>query len=448
MDATTSQELQQTLIDPQKQQSAEKTAVEVVPDSAALLEDDASKSTSLQFSANLMKSITGSTSLIFPYTMWQMGLITGTTLTVFVVYVYISFACRMLDVRKAFEKEEKDENDPLYHLDNDYTILCYHYFGKAGYWLVLICTLITLWGSDMGTMILMTDFLSDLPPFNRIGSASTRRILPTIILLFFCWITSILKNPTLLVSVSSLGLFALVIAFIVCLIDGGVRFGISWDKSVLFPQSLMGILSTLGIIINAFGFMLNNMKSQAKPKVKKNITGSLSLLGLIYLVTGIVLFLMYRSDPRHVQEAVIFNMKKDSLPFILVSITMVLTLLGSFPLLLLPCFEIMEANHEKKENRLFVTDGYRFWTRTAQVVIITLIGYFIPVFSSINAIIGSLTGVIVSQLVPAFLHLKAIGSKKGMWLVIEDWIVIVVFIGVMIICTGSSVVDLINKLKH
>ena len=128
----------------------------------------------------------------------------------------------------------------------------------------------------MGTMILMTDFLSDLPPFNHIGSASTRRILPPIILLFFCWTTSILKNPTcipptllmssLLVSVSSLGLFALVIAFIVCLMfvsgatvicsDGGVRFGISWDKSVLFPQSLMGILSTLGIIINAFGFML------------------------------------------------------------------------------------------------------------------------------------------------------------------------------------------------
>ena len=82
MDATTSQELQQTLIDPQKQQSAEKTTVEVVPDSAGVLKDDASKSTSLQvhslytlftfqFSANLMKSITGSTSLIFTYTMWQ-----------------------------------------------------------------------------------------------------------------------------------------------------------------------------------------------------------------------------------------------------------------------------------------------------------------------------------------------------------------------------------------
>lgn len=96
------------------------------------------------------------------------------------------------------------------------------------------------------------------------------------------------------------------------------------------------------------------------------------------------------------QEAVIFNLKKDSVPFILVSVTMVLTLLGSFPLLLLPCFEIVEASRgscehsplriEKKENRLFVTDAYRFWTRTAQVVTVTLIGYFIPVFSSINAI--------------------------------------------------------------
>ena len=54
---------------------------------------------------------------------------------------------------------------------------------------------------------------------------------------------------------------------------------------------------------------------------------------------------------------------------------------------------------------------------------------------------------IVSQLIPAFLHLKAIGTKKGVWCAIEDWIVIVLFIGVMIICTGSSVIDLINKLK-
>ena len=40
----------------------------------------------------------------------------------------------------------------------------------------------------------------------------------------------------------------------------------------------------------------------------------------------------------------------------------------------------------KRENRLFVTDSNRFWSRTAQVVIITILAYFVPKFDSINAI--------------------------------------------------------------
>ena len=127
---------------------------------------------------------------------------------------------------------------------------------------------------------------------------------------------------------------------------------------------------------------------------------------------------------------------------------MILTLLGSFPLLLLPCFEIIESKANKKENMLFVTDSYRFWTRTLQVVAISLLGFFIPEFGSINAIIGSLTGVIVSQLIPAILHLVVFQRKQGIWRWIEDWLIIIVFTCVMVICTGSSIIDLINKLKH
>lgn len=127
---------------------------------------------------------------------------------------------------------------------------------------------------------------------------------------------------------------------------------------------------------------------------------------------------------------------------------MILTLLGSFPLLLLPCFEIIESKANKKENKLFVTDSYRFGTRTLQVVVISLLGFFIPEFGSINAIIGSLTGVIVSQLIPAILHLVVFKRKQGIWRWIEDWLIIIVFTCVMVICTGSSVIDLINKLKH
>lgn len=45
-----------------------------------------------------------------------MGLLTGAALTTFVVYVYISFACRMLDIKKAFEKEEKVIFTCLFHV--------------------------------------------------------------------------------------------------------------------------------------------------------------------------------------------------------------------------------------------------------------------------------------------------------------------------------------------
>lgn len=36
-----------------------------------------------------------------------MGLLTGIGLTMYVVYVYCSFASRMVDIKKEFEKEEK-----------------------------------------------------------------------------------------------------------------------------------------------------------------------------------------------------------------------------------------------------------------------------------------------------------------------------------------------------
>ena len=71
---------------------------------------------------------------------------------------------------------------------------------------------------------------------------------------------------------------------------------------------------------------------------------------------------MYRKDPRTllsyswlfiegIQEAIIRNLPKNGIAFIIISITMILTLLGSFPLLLLPCFEIIEskAREQKKD---------------------------------------------------------------------------------------------------
>ena len=116
---------------------------------------------------------------------------------------------------------------------------------------------------------------------------------------------------------------------------------------------------------------------------------------------------------------------------------------------MLPCFEIIEASVENKtENRFFVTDRFRFWTRTCQVFVVSLLGYLIPEFGSINAIIGSFTAVIVSQLLPAILHLVVFKKSQGWWLFIEDCLIIAVFTVVLFLCTGLSIADLVRKMKN
>ena len=107
--------------------------------------------------------------------------------------------------------------------------MCYHYFGKVGYWLTYWSILITLWGSAMGIMVIMTDYLTVLPIFSSISpNPRIARILPTLILVIICWLLCLLKDSkyilsfshifSLLVGVSALGLFALLFAVIVALV--------------------------------------------------------------------------------------------------------------------------------------------------------------------------------------------------------------------------------------
>ena len=169
------------------------------------------------------------------------------------------------------------------------------------------------------------------------------------------------------------------------------------------------------------------------------------------------------------------NLPQDSLYYIIIAITMLITLWGSYPLLLLPCFQILETNKRSifyisfnwlahRDGKFFVKDAYRFWTRTIQVILLTVLGFYIPIFSSINAInilefkwtylrfpslsIGSFTAVLVVPLIPAALHLVVIGKKQGLWLWIEDIFLLILFFVIMIVCTYCSVEDMINKLNN
>lgn len=58
---------------------------------------------------------------------------------------------------------------------------------------------------------------------------------------------------------------------------------------------------------------------------------------------------MFHQDPNGLQYTVLLNLPGNSFAYYAVATTMVLTLLGSFPLLMLPCFEILETEMSRRD---------------------------------------------------------------------------------------------------
>ena len=126
--------------------------------------------------------------------------------------------------------------------------------GNVGYWIYYVCSLITLYGSNIGSMVVMTDFLSALPVMT--DNPQAKRYVMQAILTVVAIILCMLKDPSLLVTISSFGLFALVISFVLLFIYGVSNFSFSFKREYLFPLSASAFFNKIGIYIYALGFTL------------------------------------------------------------------------------------------------------------------------------------------------------------------------------------------------
>ena len=126
--------------------------------------------------------------------------------------------------------------------------------GKPGYYLFNFALLMTLYGACIGTMVVMTDFLSSLPIMtsNPTGKRYLMQVLLTVVAIVLC----MLKDPSLLVSISSLGLVALVVSYVLLFIYCFMSSKLSWETSYLYPLSLKDFLNNFGVFAYSLGFTL------------------------------------------------------------------------------------------------------------------------------------------------------------------------------------------------
>ena len=123
--------------------------------------------------------------------------------------------------------------------------------GKPGYYLFNFALLMIFYGACIGTMIVMTDFMASLPIMTShpTGKRYLMQVLLTVAAILLC----LLKDPGVLVRISSLGLVALVVSFallfVYCFAYGSFR----WDPRCLLPLSLRDFLNNFGVFVYSLG---------------------------------------------------------------------------------------------------------------------------------------------------------------------------------------------------
>ena len=112
----------------------------------------------------------------------------------------------------------------------------------------------TLYGACIGTMIVMTDFLSALPVMT--DNPQAKRYVMQAILTVVAIVLCMLKDPSLLVKVSSFGLVALGVSFLLLFFYGIKNYQFSFDASYLWPTSTVDFLNKFGVFVYSLGFTL------------------------------------------------------------------------------------------------------------------------------------------------------------------------------------------------
>ena len=149
----------------------------------------------------------------------------------------------------------------IIHTNNDYARLCYivlppclphpQGLGKPGFYLFNFALLMIFYGACIGTMIVMTDFMASLPIMS--SSPTAKRYLMQILLTVTAILLCLLKDPGVLVRISSFGLLALIVSFVLlfvyCFACGALR----WQSAYLFPLSLKAFLNNFGVFVYSLG---------------------------------------------------------------------------------------------------------------------------------------------------------------------------------------------------
>ncbi|CBK21714.2 uncharacterized protein [Blastocystis hominis] len=415
------------------------------------IDDEKGKMNTLEFCINLMKGIAGTGSLALPFAFSQVGIICGIILFVVVCGMMILATWQLVQLNKEIIEDHPNDYKEIM-TNNTYAELVYKALGSVGYWIYYVCSLITLYGSNIGSMVVMTDFLEAIP----IGSnRKLRRVISQVILTLLCILLCLLKDPKMLVAVSSLGLYAIAAGFLAMIIFGFIEYPFKFEVSDLWPRSISAFLQNFGIIVYCMGFILflltqyKYLRRDCKKTVVRSTGISISLMAVLYSVVGILIALIYKNGPHGVQGNILQSLPDGTWLAIPVNLLMVITVIGGFPLWMEPVNEMVEGHWGPcTKGKYFITNPVYIVFRIVEIVCISLVAYFVPFFEDILSVVGNFSDVITTFMFPAVMHLWVFRKVNTWGIKLMDWATLIFSTFIMVVCTTLSMKSLIEQLMH
>lgn len=197
--------------------------------------------------------------------------------------------------------------------------------------------------------------------------------------------------------------------------------------------------------------MTTHLQKYLRRSCKEHVVGStgisISLMAVIYSTVGILLAGLYKGVG--VKENILNSLPEGSWTVIPVNLLMAITVIGGFPLWMEPVNETIEGHWGPcTKGKVFITNPVYIILRIVEIILISLIAWFVPQFNDILSVVGNFSDNITTFIFPALMHLVVFKKQNTCGIKFLDWFALIFSTTLMVVCTYVSVESLIEHLKH
>ncbi|CEM39819.1 unnamed protein product [Vitrella brassicaformis CCMP3155] len=382
---------------------------------------------------NAFIAFIGAGILDLPYAFSQSGVLLGTAFLSLLAVTALHCMLLLVDC-KYYLMNERHKNIKTY---GD---IGWHAFGKTGSVVVEVFLVITQTGFCIAYLIFIGENLANVFHFVSFGEI-VMYCLPLLVLL--CWLrdmrhlawSSLLADATNLFGLGVVYFFDLHRLVAVRKAPPAVAIARSSTLPFFFGVGLY-CFEGIGMVLP----IENSMKD--KQHFKKLWSLNMLLVTTLFISFGLLGYCAFGSDT---DEIVTHNLPHNVIS-VLVRGALSLGLFLTYPIMLVPVFEILEETL-CKDQRLVGTCSWKGNLLRASLVVLTgMVSVAVPNFNIFISLVGSSASTCLAFLLPALFHLKLRWDELRSWQVVRECLCIALGVGGAVLGTTHSAAHLIHLL--